>query len=162
MKKSILHKDLFTAKDTNTNEYLDVLTLNEQTLQTEWLGAARVIGQGAAKVAKPAWQATKWAGSKLGQLGKWATWGGPKRKAATTIIGAIEADKATGHKASKAILNKLDKGGEKLLNKFLAKVTPNMDIKDFVALATKMAVPAAVVAAAYFIGTSNDEEEYER
>jgi hypothetical protein len=162
MKKSILHKELFTARDTNTNEYLEALTLNEQTLHKEVVGLARVGAAIAKPAGKYAWQGLKWTGTKIGQLGKWATWGGPKRKLATTLAGTIAADKATDHQASKAVLNQLDNKGEELLNKFLDKITPDMDKDAWINLAMKMAVPSAVVAAAYFIGTSNDEEEYER
>jgi len=71
MKKSILHKELFTARDTNTNEYLEALTLNEQTLQTEWVvPTATAIGRAAVPVAKAGWQATKWTASKLAQFAR--------------------------------------------------------------------------------------------
>ena len=71
MKKSILHKDTFATKKTDTSAYLDSLMVNEQTLQVD--EAFPAIAAGAARL-----------GPHLMKFGRWVL---PKlKKAGTTIV----------------------------------------------------------------------------
>ena len=70
MKKSILHKDTFATKKTDTSAYLDSLMVNEQTLQVD--EAIPAIAAGVARL-----------GPHLMKFGRWVL---PKLKTAGTTI----------------------------------------------------------------------------